>query len=192
MHLCVGTHELQERYRLSSAPKIGKRCPMGTENVSCPEGKQKPRKQRNKIWGDRAVTPLRKTETDRVWLDLFHSCFGTDFRQLSFSLRQKQNKTTKKHDFSPVLNRPRTWNCKLCYIKRALSITDQVRGFILWKISKERARVWFRRCTTRHCAMPKGKRKNRSTDVSNISNNSSVGNTTLNPAKKNKSQRRKQ
>ncbi len=28
------------------------------------------------------------------------------------------------------------------------------------------------------CAMPKGKRKNRSTDVSNISNNSSVGNTT--------------
>ena len=34
---------------LSSAPKIGKRCPMGTEKVSCPEGKQKPRKQRNKI-----------------------------------------------------------------------------------------------------------------------------------------------
>ena len=48
---------------LSSAPKIGKRCPMGTEKVSCPEGKQKPRKQRNKIWEDRAVTPLRKTET---------------------------------------------------------------------------------------------------------------------------------
>ncbi len=24
MHLCVGTQELQERYRLSSAPKIGK------------------------------------------------------------------------------------------------------------------------------------------------------------------------
>ena len=32
--------------------------------------------------------------------------------------------------------------------------------------------------------MPKGKRKNRSTDVSNISNNSSVGNTTLNTSKK--------
>ena len=34
---------------LSSAPKIGKRCPIFTEKVSCPEGKQKPRKQRNKI-----------------------------------------------------------------------------------------------------------------------------------------------
>ena len=64
VHLCVGTQELQERYRLSSAPKIGKRCPAGTEKVSCPEGKQKPRKQRNKIWENRAVTPLRKTETD--------------------------------------------------------------------------------------------------------------------------------
>ena len=51
------------------------------------------------------------------------------------------------------------------------------------QISKERARVWFC-CTTRRCAMPKGKRKNRSTDVSNISNNSSVGNTTLNTSKK--------
>ena len=60
---------------------------------------------------------------------------------------------------------------------------DQVRGFILWKISKERARVWLR-CMTRHCAMPTGKRKNRSTDVSNISNNSSVRNTTLNTSKK--------
>ena len=30
LHLCVGTQELQERYRLTSAPKIGKRCPMGT------------------------------------------------------------------------------------------------------------------------------------------------------------------
>ena len=49
VHLCVGTQELQERYRLSSTPKIGKRCPMGTENVSCPEGKQKLRKQTNKI-----------------------------------------------------------------------------------------------------------------------------------------------
>ena len=49
VHLCVGTQELQERYRLSSAPKIGKRCPMSIEKVSCPEGKQKPRKQRNKI-----------------------------------------------------------------------------------------------------------------------------------------------
>ena len=29
------------------------------------------------------------------------------------------------------------------------------------------------------CVMPKGKRKNRSADVSNISNNSSVGNTTV-------------
>ena len=91
MHLCVGTQELQERYRLSSAPKIGKRCPMGTENVSCPEGKQKPRKQRNKIWEDRAVTPLRKIETDWVWLDLFHSCFGTDFRQLCFWGWTRQN-----------------------------------------------------------------------------------------------------
>ena len=35
------------------------------------------------------------------------------------------------------------------------------------------------------CAMPKGKRKNRSTDVSNISSNSSVVNTTaLNISKK--------
>ena len=34
---------------LSSAPKIGKRCPLGTEKVSCPEGKQKQRKQKNKI-----------------------------------------------------------------------------------------------------------------------------------------------
>ena len=49
LHLCVGTQELQERYSLSSAPKIGKRCPMGTEILSRPEGKQKPRKQRNKI-----------------------------------------------------------------------------------------------------------------------------------------------
>ena len=49
VHLCVGTQELQERYRLSSAPKIGKRCPIGTEKVSCPEGKQKPTKPRNKI-----------------------------------------------------------------------------------------------------------------------------------------------
>ena len=49
MHLCVGTQELQERYRLSSAPKIGKRCPIGIEKVSCPEGKQKPRKEGNKI-----------------------------------------------------------------------------------------------------------------------------------------------
>ena len=49
VHLCVGTQELQERYRLSSAPKIGKRCPLGTEKVSCPEGKQKQRKQKNKI-----------------------------------------------------------------------------------------------------------------------------------------------
>ena len=48
VHLCVGTHdELQQRYRLRSAPKIGKRCPLGTEKVSCPAGK--PRKQRNKI-----------------------------------------------------------------------------------------------------------------------------------------------
>ena len=76
---------------LSSAPKIGKRCPMGTEKVSCPEGKQKPRKQRNKIWEDRAVTPLRKTETDCVWLDLFHSCFGTDLRQLCFGGWTRQN-----------------------------------------------------------------------------------------------------
>ena len=87
-----------------------------------------------------------------------------------------------------MLNLPGTCNCKLCYTERALSITDQVRGFILWKISKERTRVWFhcstRHCATRHCAMPKGKRKNRSTDVSNISNNSSVGNTTLNTSKK--------
>ena len=49
LHLCVGTQELQERYRLSSAPKIGKRCPMGTEKVSCPEGKQNPKKPRNNI-----------------------------------------------------------------------------------------------------------------------------------------------
>ena len=41
LHLCVGTQELQKRYRLSSAPKIGKRCPVDTETVSCPEGKQK-------------------------------------------------------------------------------------------------------------------------------------------------------
>ena len=34
VHLCVGTQELQERYRLSSAPKIGKRCPVGAEKVS--------------------------------------------------------------------------------------------------------------------------------------------------------------
>ena len=91
VHLCVGTQELQERYRLSSAPKIGKRCPIGTEKVSCPEGKQKQRKQRNKIWEDRAVTPLRKTETDWVWLDLFHSCFGTDLRQLCFGGWTRQN-----------------------------------------------------------------------------------------------------
>ena len=34
MHLCVGTQELKERYRLSSAPKIGKRCraPRGNKN----------------------------------------------------------------------------------------------------------------------------------------------------------------
>ena len=91
VHLCVGTQELQERYHLSSAPKIGKRCPMGTEKVSCPEGKQKPRKQRNKIWEDRAVTPLRKTETICVWLDLFHSCFKTDLRQLCFGGWTRQN-----------------------------------------------------------------------------------------------------
>ena len=33
-----------------------------------------------------------------------------------------------KHDFSPALNRPGTWNCKSCYVVRALSVTDQVRG----------------------------------------------------------------
>ena len=101
---------------------------------------------------------------------------------------RKREKRKKREDFSPVLNLPGTCNCKLCYIERALSITDQVRGFILWKISNERTRVWFhcstRHCASRHCAMPKGKRKNRSTDVSNISNNSSVGNTTLNTSKK--------
>ena len=91
VHLCVGTQELQERHRLSSDPKIGKRCPMGTEKVSCPEGKQKPRIKRNKIWEDRAVTPLWKTETDWVWLDLFRSCFGTDFRQLWFGGWTRQN-----------------------------------------------------------------------------------------------------
>ena len=42
MHLCEGAQELQERYRLNSAPKIGKRCPMSTEKVSCPEGKKPP------------------------------------------------------------------------------------------------------------------------------------------------------
>ena len=53
VHLRVGTQELQERYRLSSAPKIGKRCPMGTENVSCPEG--------NKNRGNRGIK-FEKTE----------------------------------------------------------------------------------------------------------------------------------
>ena len=64
---------------------------MDTEKVSCPEGKQKPKKQMNKIWEDRAVTPLRKTETDWEWLDFFHSCFGTDFRQQCFGGWTRQN-----------------------------------------------------------------------------------------------------
>ena len=67
VHLCVGTQELQERYRLSSAPKIGKRCPLGTEKVSCPEGKRKQRKQKNKIWEDRAFGKLRLTECDLIF-----------------------------------------------------------------------------------------------------------------------------
>ena len=50
-----------------------------------PYGGKNPRKQRNKLWEVRAVTPFLKTQTDWVWLDLFHSFFGTDFRQLNFT-----------------------------------------------------------------------------------------------------------
>ena len=70
MHLCVGTQELQERYRLSSAPKIGKRCPLGTEKVSCPEGKKTQRKQKNKFEKTEQLLPfgkLRLTECDLIF-----------------------------------------------------------------------------------------------------------------------------
>ena len=53
LHLRVGTQELQERYRLSSAPKIGKRCPMGTEKCRAPRG--------NKNRGNRGIK-FEKTE----------------------------------------------------------------------------------------------------------------------------------
>ena len=53
VHLCVGTQELRERYRLSSAPKIGKRCPIGTEKCRAPRG--------NKNRGNRGIK-FEKTE----------------------------------------------------------------------------------------------------------------------------------
>ena len=53
VHLCVGTQELQERYRLSSASKTGKRCPLGTEKCRAPRG--------NKNKGNRGIK-LEKTE----------------------------------------------------------------------------------------------------------------------------------
>ena len=57
VHLCVGTQELRERYHLSSAPKIGKRCPMGTERRRAPRG--------NKNRGNRGIK-FEKTEQLRV------------------------------------------------------------------------------------------------------------------------------
>ena len=76
---------------LKLRPKDRTKMSNGYWKGSCPEGKQKPRKQRNKIWEDRAVTTLRKNETDWMWLDLFHSCFVTDFRQLCFWAWTRQN-----------------------------------------------------------------------------------------------------
>ena len=70
VHLCVGTQELQEKYRLRSAPKIGKRCPMGTEKVRTHRG--------NKNRGNRGIKfekmeqllpfgKLRLTECDLIF-----------------------------------------------------------------------------------------------------------------------------
>ena len=53
VHLCVGTQELWERYRLISAAKIGKGCPVGTENMCAPRG--------NKNRGNRGTDWLRVT-----------------------------------------------------------------------------------------------------------------------------------
>ena len=72
VHFCVGTQELRERYRLSSAQKIGKRCPMGTENVRAPRGnKNKQTKKRRhrgiKFEKTERLLPfgkLRLTESD--------------------------------------------------------------------------------------------------------------------------------
>ena len=115
MHLCVGYTGVTRKVLIKLRPKNRKGAPLckytgvtrkvpfklrpkDRKKVSdrywkgvVPQGKQKPRKEGNKIWEDRAVTPLRKTKTDWVWLDIFHSCFGTDFRQLCFGGWTRQN-----------------------------------------------------------------------------------------------------
>ena len=53
MHLCVGTQELQERYRLSSAPKIGNGVQWVLKKCRVPRG--------NKNRGNRGIK-FEKTE----------------------------------------------------------------------------------------------------------------------------------
>ena len=70
MHLCVGTQELQERYRLSSAPKIGKRCPMGTEKMRAPRGHKNRGNRGIKFEKTEQLLPfgkLRLTECDLIF-----------------------------------------------------------------------------------------------------------------------------
>ena len=71
VHLCVGTHdELQQRYRLRSAPKIGKRCPLGTEKSRAPKGNKNRGNRRIKFEKTEQLLPfgkLRFTECDLIF-----------------------------------------------------------------------------------------------------------------------------
>ena len=69
-HLCVGIQELQERYRLSSTPKIGTSCPKGTEKVSCPQGNKNRANRGIKFEKSEQLLPfekLRLTECDLIF-----------------------------------------------------------------------------------------------------------------------------
>ena len=60
MHFCVGTQELQKRYRLSSAPKTGKRCPVGNEKCRAPRGNKNRRNRGIKFEKTEQLLPFGK------------------------------------------------------------------------------------------------------------------------------------